>query len=1240
VKFIDVRAAGFGAMRNKSISFAPGFNLVYGPNEAGKSTWHAALYAAFCGMRRTRNETRSDEDFIRQYRPWDFPEPFAVSTHIELEDGRRIELQQELIERIECRATDVDGRDYTSDITNEGCPDGALWLGLDRRSFIATACIRQSQVLEVLNSPDILQTHLQRAAATCAVNSNGASALQLVEIFREEHIGEDRQNSTKPLPVALRRVESLKKALALARAEHVRYLELIATESRGKSRVEKLRAEWNLVRAIIADRDASEWERRLQRVLQIIAAHPERPTADLEAVIELARQVSTAHKVWQERPVLPDLSGATAAEIWAEIEQLPEMPTGELEPDPKVLKNEAELLASKYALTLHVQSKPPEPVMPDTKGLSSEQLKQLSNVLAEPEPEVDPSLEEVVRSTPVSERVIQRVHTAIDVWERRPTFSNTALVRIPPVEEIQRQIEELPVVTDGDLQPAREVLEAANRYSSSKEAIKQHGLNKPPDPVYPNVEGVTGSELRTLAQRLREPQSPVLDTNIWKRGSLNKELAALQKARTQAVIMTAIAGVGGLGASVYFLLGHLPILGGIAAVVVGLIVAVHVMKTSAITAKQKEIDNLAKQPDPATIAANAGPSRDLLNRLERLKLPANAEELDKMADQFDAAQVAEQMVTLWKETEKRIQAMSDKCASDLESALYGKVAGYVSNLDEALVQYQEECAERVRITSMATRREDLERQLAAKIEADASAAEIRKRQEEAGAEMRQVADLCDITAENDEELASKLQKFLNECERLKMMEKELGQHIFVRSAWKKRQAEATKQLQSVGLTPDHAAVRSLAEELDRAHLVKSTFDNWEAMFNRLDEDHENRMGQMRQMLTRKGMEVPEDIELGIRLYREGCENRAQMAVQARRRADLEKQLASRKQVEDAAAAIQIQRDNARQALLDAAARCEIPVADEVPLSESLLEWLSATSKTIRKHQEASEGWRELDTLLEGRTVKEFKEQAQQHRENALIAGSAFSGDELRVAMMSFEKHEARMPELTRELETAGQELANVQGQIHNYESRPTSVSDAEEELRVAEDELSRIRLLSDTLEATHAFLTQAKNRVFRDIAPFLADSVKKWLPTITLGRYLDARVDPSTLQVQVCDENGKWRQSAQLSYGTAEQVYLLLRLAMTEYLTAPNEICPLILDDITVQSDSRRKQRILETLKMVSEKRQVIIFSQEEQVYDWACENLQESDARIIDLVPHTVMAHSGNGRKVSQLVRKPVDAA
>src|SRR5207244_11727357 len=117
MKFLTVSSNGFGFLRSNSLTFAPKFTVVYGPNETGKSTWHAALYAAFCGMRRSRGQSPADEEFIRQYRPWDFPEPWEVSVQFLLQDGRKIELRQELIDRVDFCATDVDfGMDYSNAI--------------------------------------------------------------------------------------------------------------------------------------------------------------------------------------------------------------------------------------------------------------------------------------------------------------------------------------------------------------------------------------------------------------------------------------------------------------------------------------------------------------------------------------------------------------------------------------------------------------------------------------------------------------------------------------------------------------------------------------------------------------------------------------------------------------------------------------------------------------------------------------------------------------------------------------------------------------------------------------------------------------------------------------------------------------------------------------------------------------------------------------------------------------------
>src|SRR5207247_2254947 len=113
------------------------------------------------------------------------------------------------------------------------------------------------------------------------------------------------------------------------------------------------------------------------------------------------------------------------------------------------------------------------------------QLRQFSASMLEPEPEGDPRLDEIARN-PINDRLIQRVHTAIEVWEHRPRPSE---VSRPTAEEIRRVIETLPAPVVGDIEPAHEILEAASTYSSAKEAVRQHAQNRPEDAAFPNVHG-------------------------------------------------------------------------------------------------------------------------------------------------------------------------------------------------------------------------------------------------------------------------------------------------------------------------------------------------------------------------------------------------------------------------------------------------------------------------------------------------------------------------------------------------------------------------------------------------------------------------------------------------------------------------------------------------------------------------------------------------------------------------------
>ena len=51
VKLRRLTIAGFGRLAGRTFAFADGLNVIYGPNEAGKSTLAAAIVASVCPVR-------------------------------------------------------------------------------------------------------------------------------------------------------------------------------------------------------------------------------------------------------------------------------------------------------------------------------------------------------------------------------------------------------------------------------------------------------------------------------------------------------------------------------------------------------------------------------------------------------------------------------------------------------------------------------------------------------------------------------------------------------------------------------------------------------------------------------------------------------------------------------------------------------------------------------------------------------------------------------------------------------------------------------------------------------------------------------------------------------------------------------------------------------------------------------------------------------------------------------------
>ncbi len=140
------------------------------------------------------------------------------------------------------------------------------------------------------------------------------------------------------------------------------------------------------------------------------------------------------------------------------------------------------------------------------------------------------------------------------------------------------------------------------------------------------------------------------------------------------------------------------------------------------------------------------------------------------------------------------------------------------------------------------------------------------------------------------------------------------------------------------------------------------------------------------------------------------------------------------------------------------------------------------------------------------------------------------------------------------------------------------------------------------LKLAHALLQEALNR-FRERAqaPMVA-AASAYFVLMTGERYArlvaDTVDDQPILQAERAD--GQRISVAAMSEGTADQLYLALRLAALELRRAAHPDLPLILDDVLMTSDDQRAAQALQALARFADGGQVLLFTHHRHLIDLA----------------------------------------
>ena len=182
---------------------------------------------------------------------------------------------------------------------------------------------------------------------------------------------------------------------------------------------------------------------------------------------------------------------------------------------------------------------------------------------------------------------------------------------------------------------------------------------------------------------------------------------------------------------------------------------------------------------------------------------------------------------------------------------------------------------------------------------------------------------------------------------------------------------------------------------------------------------------------------------------------------------------------------------------------------------------------------------------------------------------------------------ARLNAAEGELSRLRSGLAMAQGELNTL-GDPAELElrqeEAREELERRQTEHAALETALKALDAAHAGL-QAR------FSPALNHLAGDYLAKLTGGKY--DKVSLTRQFEALAEEAGglQPRRALALSQGTADQLYLAVRLAACKLVLPQEEPCPLVLDDALANFDDSRMALALACLEELGEERQILLFT-------------------------------------------------
>ena len=184
MRLIDLHIEGFGKFHDLDLRFAEGMNILYGHNEAGKSTLHAFLQAMLYGLER-RPGIGSAAKLHKKYRPWDAPERFGGTLRL-AHEGRIYRIVRDFnADDLSADGATISSLEIWDETAGVRVPDPRSFLqamlgGISETAFENTVSIGQLRSATSRSMVHELKSYITNLSTTGDMSLDSAGALKLL----------------------------------------------------------------------------------------------------------------------------------------------------------------------------------------------------------------------------------------------------------------------------------------------------------------------------------------------------------------------------------------------------------------------------------------------------------------------------------------------------------------------------------------------------------------------------------------------------------------------------------------------------------------------------------------------------------------------------------------------------------------------------------------------------------------------------------------------------------------------------------------------------------------------------------------------------------------------------------------------------------------------------------------------------------------------------------------------------